>query len=134
MQVLEQYGVNLGTAAACGVANYGLSYVISMDKAVNTDMTGMLKVAGVSAASEAVSSIVTNQLLPTLAGMSSMDGVTLKMYTSPILSGLIYSFATDSVVKNLDQRSFMEKFLIQVGSSAAANYIMAPAAYKVASD
>lgn len=132
MEVLEQYGVNLTQAVATGVANFGISYVISSDKMVRADIMPIAKMAAVSAGSELVSALVADQLVPTLMGMSSMDGATLRMYAGPVLSGVIYSFVTDSVVQNLDNRGFMEKFLSQVGASVAAGYVMAPAYYKQA--
>lgn len=126
-EVLEQYGVNLLQAGATGAFSFGISYAMYSNRVLNINPMMVAKMAGVSAASEAVAAITTNQLLPTLAEMSTTDGNMLRMYTGPILSGLIYSYTTDSLVKGLDGRSFFEKFVTQVGASVLAGYVTVPA-------
>jgi hypothetical protein len=126
-EVLEQYGVNILQAATTGAFSFGISYAMYNDRLINTNMMPIAKLAAVAAASEVVAAVATDQLLPTLAGMSTMDGNMLRMYTGPLLSGLIYSYTTDSVIKNLDGRSFFEKFVTQVGASVLAGYVTVPA-------
>ena len=130
-ETLEQYGVNLMQAAATGVVCYTGSYIMYSANTSGFSVEDMAKVAAVSAASEAVAAVATNQLLPTLAGMSTADGNTLRMYTGPLLSGLIYSTATSKLIEGIDDRSFLEKALFQAGASVLAGYFTVPAYKKL---
>lgn len=130
-EVLEQYGVNLLQAAATGVVNYGASYAMYSEYTTGFSVGDLLKVGAISAVSEAIAAVTTNQLLPTLAEMSTADGNTLRMYTGPLLSGLIYGVATNSVMQGIDERPFFEKFLFQAGSSVLAGYFTVPAYKKL---
>ena len=129
MQVLEQYGLNLTQSIACGAFNLGISFVLSNGEINSTEIMPFLNMAGISAASDMAASLITNQLIPTLAGMSSFDAQTLRMYLGPITSGVIYGLATTSLFKYTDTREMFIKVLGQIGASSLATNFFSPLQY-----
>jgi hypothetical protein len=83
-------------------------------------MSMLVKNGAISAGADLASGEVANTIIPWVLPSLASDS----MYAKPLASGLAY-VAADYLIKS-DQRSLLSKFFIQVGSSVASSYVVAP--------
>ncbi len=118
--LIKKSGYNFTDAAICGAS------FVAVEKFYNKlelDSTVLTRGA-ISAGSELVSESATNMIIPYVGGLSQVSTSVEEKYLKPAMSGAIYSVSSGFL--GYDNRSFMYKFLMQVGSSVGASYVSTP--------